>query len=97
MRETAASSLVSGFRSGTAKSTASSRSRLRGSNDIANPYPKKATPAGGAPGFRVKDKLENKLHDLVCDGTMTLRSVQKQIAANWQALHKRVFGAAPAG
>jgi hypothetical protein len=28
------------------------------------------------------DKLENKLHDLVCDGTMTLRNVQRQIAAN---------------
>jgi hypothetical protein len=34
---------------------------------------------------------------LVCDGTMTLRSVQQQIAANWQALYKKVFGTAPAG
>ena len=47
------------------------------------------------PGFHVKDKLENKLHDLVCDGTMTLRSVQRRIAANWQALYKKVFGVAP--
>ena len=31
--------------------------------------------ARGAPGYHVKDKLENKLHDLVCDGAMTLRSV----------------------
>jgi hypothetical protein len=56
---------------------------------------------GDAPGerssFRVKDKLENKLLDLVCDGTMTLGSVQKQIAANWQALYKRVFGITPTG
>ena len=51
--------------------------------------------APGSPGFHVKDKLENKLHDLVCDGTMTLRSVQKQIAANWQALYKKVFGITP--
>ena len=50
-----------------------------------------------APGQYVKDKLENKLHDLVCDGTMTLRSVQTQIAANWQALYRKVFGVAPAG
>ena len=49
----------------------------------------------GAPGFHIKDKLENKLHDLVCDGTMTLRSVQRQIAANWQALYKKVFGSTP--
>ena len=49
------------------------------------------------PGFHVKDKLENKLHDLVCEGTMALRSVQRQIAANWQALYKQVFGVAPVG
>ena len=46
---------------------------LGGSNDIANLYPEKATLPAGAPGFHVKDKLENKLHDLVCDGAMTLR------------------------
>ena len=68
---------------------------LGGSNDIANLYPEKATLPGSAPGFHVKDKLENKLHDLVCDGTMSLRSVQRQIAANWQALYKKVFGFAP--
>ena len=43
---------------------------LGGSNDIANLYPEKATLPANAPGFHVKDKLENKLHDLVCDGTM---------------------------
>ena len=55
---------------------------LGGSNDIANLYPEKAKLSASAPGFHVKDKLENKLHDLVCDGTMTLRSVQRQIAGN---------------
>ena len=28
---------------------------------------------------------------------MTLRAVQKQIAANWQVLYKRIFGVAPVG
>ena len=60
-------------------------------------YPEKATLPAGAPGFHVKDKPQNKLHDLVCDGTMSLRSVQRQIAANWQALYRKVFGLAPAG
>ena len=68
---------------------------LGGSNDIANLYPEKATLPGSAPGYHVKDKLENKLHDLVCDGTMSLRNVQRQIAANWQALYKKVFGVKP--
>jgi hypothetical protein len=67
---------------------------LGGSNDIANLYPEMAN---AHPGFHVKDKLENKLHDLVCDGTMTLRSVQRQIAMNWQALYRSVYGVAPAG
>jgi hypothetical protein len=67
---------------------------LGGSNNIANLYPEKASPS---PGFHIKDKLENKLHDLVCDGTLSLRSVQRQIARNWQALYKKVFGTAPAG
>jgi hypothetical protein len=68
---------------------------IGGSNDIANLYPEKATLPAGAPGFHVKDKLENKLHDLVCDGTMSLRSVQRQIATNWQKLYKKAFGIAP--
>ena len=70
---------------------------LGGSNDVANLYPEKAKLSANAPGFHVKDKLENKLHDLVCEGTMILRSVQKQIAGNWQALYKRVFGVLPIG
>jgi hypothetical protein len=52
---------------------------LGGSNDVANLYPEKAN---AHPGYHVKDTLENKLHDLVCDGTMALRTVQEQIAAN---------------
>ena len=62
---------------------------------IANLYPEEATLPGSAPGFHFKDRLENKLHDHVCNGTMTLRSVQRQIAAHWQALYKKVFGVAP--
>ena len=36
-----------------------------------------------------------KLHDLVCDKTMSLGSVQRQIVANWHALCKRMFGVGP--
>jgi hypothetical protein len=61
---------------------------LGGSNDIANLYPERAD---AAPGFRVKDKLENRLHALVCAGQMTLRSAQLGIATNWQRLYKTVY------
>lgn len=67
---------------------------LGGSNDIANLFPEKAN---ANPGYRVKDKLENKLHKLVCSGQMNLRSVQRQIAKNWQTLYRNVYGAAPTG
>ena len=68
---------------------------LGGSNDIASLYPEEAKLPGNAPGFHVKDKLENKLHDLVCEGTMTLRRVQRQIATVWQALYQKAFGSSP--
>jgi hypothetical protein len=67
---------------------------LGGSNDIANLFPENAIPA---PGYRVKDKLENKLHSLVCSGSMNLRSAQRGIATNWQKLYKSVYGVAPVG
>jgi hypothetical protein len=66
--------------------------QLGGSNDIANLYPEGLF---ANPGYRVKDKLENRLHDLVCDGQMTLRTVQRGIAKGWQALYKKVYGVAP--
>ena len=65
---------------------------LGGSNDIANLFPERVSPA---PGFRVKDKLENKLHDLVCAGSMSLHAAQVGIATNWRGLYKTVYGATP--
>jgi hypothetical protein len=66
---------------------------LGGSNDIANLFPEKANvdPAG----YHVKDKLENKLHDLVCAGKRQLRATQRRIASDWQKLYKDVYGVEP--
>jgi hypothetical protein len=65
---------------------------LGGSNDISNLFPEKAN---AHPGFHTKDKLENKLHALVCSGRISLRTAQRQIASNWQRLYRRVFGSRP--
>jgi hypothetical protein len=67
---------------------------LGGSNEIANLYPEKID---ARPGYRVKDKLENNLHALVCSGQISLRSAQRQIASDWQALYKQVYGQPPVG
>jgi len=65
---------------------------LGGSNNIANLFPQ---PGGGRANYHAKDKLENKVHDLVCAGKMSLRSAQRAIASNWVALYRRVFGTSP--
>jgi len=65
---------------------------LGGSNAVANLFPE---PGAGTANYHVKDELENRLHDLVCSGGMTLRVAQREIAANWMTLYRRVFGVAP--
>src|SRR5262249_26496084 len=55
---------------------------LGGSNDVANLFPEEAN---AHPGYRLKDRLENRLHALVCSGQMSLRAAQRGIAADWQA------------
>ena len=50
---------------------------LGGSNSIRNLWPEKQ------PGARSKDKIENRLHEDVCDGTISLRTAQKQIVRWW--------------
>ena len=49
------------------------------------------------PGYKAKDRLENKAHNWVCDGRFSLRSAQRQIATNWQRLYVKIFGVAPTG
>ncbi len=67
---------------------------LGGSNDIANLFPEKLN---AHPGYRVKDRLENRLHAMVCAGQIGLRVAQRRIAANWEALYKTVYGVSPEG
>ena len=47
-------------------------------------------------GARVKDEIENKLHELICDGSLTLRTAQQAIASNWWAAYRKYL-TAPAG
>jgi hypothetical protein len=53
---------------------------LGGSNDISNLWPEAAAPK---PGFHEKDKVENYLHSQVCNGKITLKEAQIEIATNW--------------
>jgi hypothetical protein len=46
-------------------------------------------PYAGREGARVKDEIENKLHDLVCSGQLPLRVAQRAIARNWWRAYNR--------
>lgn len=49
-------------------------------------------PYTGNGGARVKDKVENKLHDLVCNGTLPLATAQQAIATDWWAAYQKYVG-----
>jgi len=44
-------------------------------------------PYASSTGARTKDKLENALHALVCNGSLTLLTAQKAIATNWYSAY----------
>jgi hypothetical protein len=67
---------------------------LGGSNAIRNLWPE---PYAGRWGARTKDVLENRLHELVCEGRLTLRSVQRQEAGDWVAAYRRYVGSPTSG
>src|SRR6185503_10837144 len=65
---------------------------IGGSNAISNLWPE---PYAGRWGARTKDVLEDRLHDLVCSGTIGLRYAQHIEARNWVAAYKRYVGSPP--
>ncbi len=46
-------------------------------------------------GARMKDQVENRLHSMVCNGTMPLAKAQQAIASNWYIAYKLYVSAAP--
>lgn len=44
-------------------------------------------PYAGTTGARIKDKVENALHRLVCSGQIALRTAQRAIETNWYAAY----------
>lgn len=46
-------------------------------------------------GARVKDKIENTLHRLVCSGIIKLKTAQKLIATDWRGAYSKFIGSLP--
>jgi hypothetical protein len=51
---------------------------LGGNNSIANLWPEIS------PGYHEKDGIENRLHDAVCAGSVSLHAAQDEIARDWR-------------
>ena len=58
-------------------------------NDARNLWPE---PDPTYPSPNVKDRLENRLHRLVCDGQLSLAAAQLAIARDWAAAYRRYLG-----
>jgi hypothetical protein len=50
-------------------------------------------PYRAAEGARVKDRIENKLHELVCAGHVSLATARRTIASNWWHAYQTYVGA----
>lgn len=61
---------------------------LGGSGDIKNLWPQ---PSSSTWNARVKDQLEDHLHELVCQGKVQLTTAQNEIATDWISAYKRYF------
>jgi hypothetical protein len=66
---------------------------IGGSNSVQNlwPQPHTALPWGA----RAKDRLESRVHRLVCAGKLDLNTAQQEIAADWTEAYRRHVGAPP--
>lgn len=60
---------------------------LGGSNDLANLWPEPSDPR---PGFHEKDKVENYLHDQVCNHGLDLGVAQQKIASDWLEFYNQL-------
>jgi len=66
---------------------------LGGSNSIKNLWPESfITEPWNA---HVKDKLENKLHEMICSRQIDIKAAQREIATDWIAAYKKYVGPEP--
>jgi hypothetical protein len=62
---------------------------LGGVDDIRNLWPQSYSSTVW--NAKVKDALEDRLHELVCEGQLDLATAQRDIAADWVGAYKKYF------
>ncbi len=63
-------------------------------SDPRNLWPEPHHVIGGW-GSYAKDRLENRMHTMICRGQISLAKAQQEIATNWVAAYQRYVGAVP--
>jgi hypothetical protein len=63
--------------------------QLGGTSDVRNLWPEPYTSTVW--NARVKDELEDRLHEMVCARTIDLASAQRDIATDWISAYKKYF------
>lgn len=68
---------------------------LGGSNSARNLWPQsyETMPLNA----HVKDKLENRMHSMICKGKLDINQAQQEIAKDWIAAYEKYVGAVPGG
>jgi hypothetical protein len=61
---------------------------LGGANDPRNLWPQ---PYSAEWNARLKDALEDRLHQMVCSGQVSLSTAQRDVSANWIAAYRKYF------
>ena len=62
---------------------------LGGAGSLRNLWPQPYSTTWNA---RVKDKLEQRLHQMVCNGQMDLPTAQRELAADWIGAYRKYLG-----
>ena len=62
---------------------------LGGSSDVQNLWPEPYSSTDW--GAHVKDALEDRLHQMVCKGTIDLATAQREMASDWISAYKKYF------
>jgi hypothetical protein len=62
---------------------------LGGADDVQNLWPEPYSSTDW--GAHVKDTLEDRLHQMVCEGTLDLATAQREMASDWISAYKKYF------
>jgi hypothetical protein len=62
---------------------------LGGADDVGNLWPQSYSATVW--NARVKDALEDRLHELVCSGELDLPTAQREISRDWIEAYKKYF------